>query len=84
MTQVVVNKASNDTKMANLLSDLSRSFPRLEEWVNMYPSPSLEHAVAEVYKEVISFSRKATEYFSRLSSKSLGSIAKHTSGIGKA
>jgi hypothetical protein len=55
--------------MADLLQEMRKSFPRLDDWTLIYPTPSMKQAVAEVYKEVITFARDASVYFTRFRSK---------------
>ena len=62
-----MNKSKNDTGLADLLGELSRSFPQLDSLTDIYPSVTLEKAVASVYREVIFFARQAAEYFTRFS-----------------
>jgi hypothetical protein len=65
--QVVINKSSNDTKIAELLEEMQNSFPRLGTLMEVYPTPALETCVASVYKEIIMFAREASDYFARFS-----------------
>lgn len=55
--------------MSNFLDGLRKSFPQLDDWVNIYPSLSIRTLVAEVFKQVIDFARDASYYFTRFSSK---------------
>ncbi|KFX86685.1 hypothetical protein V490_08931, partial [Pseudogymnoascus sp. VKM F-3557] len=64
---VFVNKSLNDSKFNDLVRELSKAFPQLDQLSSIYPSSSLETSVALVYKEVIVFARQATTYFTRLS-----------------
>lgn len=64
-----MNKSGNDGKIASLLLELRKSFPQLDDWTNIYPSPSMKTLVTEVYKQVIEFAREASIYFTRFSSK---------------
>jgi len=64
----VVNKSGNDNSIASLLKEMRKSFPQLDEWTNIYPTKSMKELVAEVYKEVITFARDASIYFTRFSS----------------
>lgn len=66
---MVVNKSGNDSGMADLLQEMRKSFPRLDDWTLIYPTPSMKQVVAEVYKEVITFARDASVYFTRFRSK---------------
>jgi hypothetical protein len=66
---VVVNKSGNDKKITGLLRELRKSFPELDEWTDIYPTPSMRECVAEVYKEVINFARDASIYFTKFTSK---------------
>lgn len=69
MNQVVVNKTGNDSKIADLLSELRKSFPQLDDWVNIYPTLPMKLLVAEVYQQVITFARHTSKYFTHFSSK---------------
>jgi hypothetical protein len=60
-----VNKTSNDTNIRDLLDDIRKSFPRLENWPNIYPTETMRSLVATAYEQVTNFSRAAAEYFSR-------------------
>jgi hypothetical protein len=71
---VVVNKSGNDSGIADLLKELRKSFPQLDDWTLIYPTPSMKQAVAEVYKEVITFARDASIYFTRFRSKPSSSV----------
>ncbi|KAE9370953.1 hypothetical protein N431DRAFT_379747 [Stipitochalara longipes BDJ] len=62
---VVVNKGRNDSGIGNLLNELRKSFPQLDDWTLIYPTASMKQVVAEVYKEVITFARDASIYFTR-------------------
>ena len=62
---IMLNKSGNDTRIAELLDELTRSFPRLDVWVNLYPTPAVKKAVIQVYKNVIDFSKETTQYFTR-------------------
>ena len=64
-----MNKTGNDSKIAGLLLELRKSFPQLDDWVNIYPTASIKELVAEVYKQVITFARHTSEYFTHFSSK---------------
>lgn len=64
-----MNKAGNDSKITSLLYELRKSFPQLDDWVNIYPTPSIKLLVAEVYKQVIGFARHTAQYFTHFSSK---------------
>ena len=66
---MVVNKSGNDSGIAGLLSEMRKSFPQLDDWTLIYPTASMKRAVAEVYKEVITFARDASVYFTRFRSK---------------
>jgi hypothetical protein len=66
---VVVNKSGNDSSIATLLHEMRKSFPQLDDWTNIYPTSSMKQVVAEVYKEVITFAREASVYFTKFSSK---------------
>jgi hypothetical protein len=65
----VVNKSGNDSSIATLLDEMRKSFPQLDDWTNIYPTPSMKLVVAEVYREVITFARDASVYFTKFSSK---------------
>ncbi|MCJ1252165.1 hypothetical protein MMC30_009404 [Trapelia coarctata] len=73
---VVVNKNGNDTKISNLLEELRESFPQLDNWVDIYPFPSIKTSVAKVYKQVIDFARDASLYFTRFSVRLRRSIGR--------
>lgn len=66
---VVVNKSNNDMKIKDLLDELRKSFPRLENWSHMYPTQPMRVLVANVYDQVTEFSRTAAKYFARFWSK---------------
>ncbi|TVY38285.1 hypothetical protein LOCC1_G007041, partial [Lachnellula occidentalis] len=59
---VVVNKSANDTKIKDLLDDIRKSFPILENWPQIYPTPTMRALVANAYEQVIEFSRAAAYY----------------------
>jgi hypothetical protein len=65
----VVNKSGNDSSIATLLDEMRKSFPQLDDWTNIYPTSSMKLVVAEVYREVITFARGASVYFTKFSSK---------------
>ena len=65
----MVNKLGNDSKIVDLVDELQKSFPRLDDWVGLYETPSMKVPVVEVYKHVIAFAKSAIEYFERSSSK---------------
>jgi hypothetical protein len=65
----VVNKSGNDSRIATLLDEMRKSFPQLDDWTNIYPTPCMKLVVAEVYREVITFARDASVYFTKFSSK---------------
>lgn len=67
---MVVNKSGNDSGIANLLKEMRKSFPQLDDWTLIYPTASMKQAVAEVYKEVIIFARDASIYFTKFRSRS--------------
>jgi hypothetical protein len=71
---VVVNKSGNDSGITDLLKELQKSFPQLDDWTLIYPTPSMKQVVAEVYKEVITFARDASVYFTRFRSKPSSSV----------
>jgi hypothetical protein len=58
-----VNKSNNDTKIGDLLEEVQKSFPRLENWPDIYPTPTMRSLVVTAYKQVIEFSRSAAKYF---------------------
>ncbi|TVY81584.1 hypothetical protein LSUE1_G003620 [Lachnellula suecica] len=60
---VVVNKTANDAKIENLLEDIRKSFPKLENWPDIYPTPQMRELVATAYEQVTDFARAATYYF---------------------
>ncbi|TVY32027.1 hypothetical protein LSUB1_G008432 [Lachnellula subtilissima] len=60
---VVVNKSANDTKIKDLLDDIRKSFPRLENWPQIYPTRTMKALVATAYEQVTEFSRAAAYYF---------------------
>ena len=62
-----MNKSKNETKLVDILTGLTLSFPQLDTLVDVYPSVSLEKAVASVYREVIFFVRDAAQYYTRFS-----------------
>lgn len=66
---VVLNKSSNDIKISAMLDEMRKSFPQLDDWVKIYPTQAIKVSVVEVYKNVIEFSRTASIYFNRFSSK---------------
>ncbi|MCJ1385588.1 hypothetical protein MMC17_008711 [Xylographa soralifera] len=66
---VVINKGGNDSKIAELLGDLRKSFPQLSDWKKIYPTVSIKTLVAEVYKQVIDFARDASLYFTHFSTR---------------
>ena len=63
----MVNKSQNDNQITQLLSDLQNVFPRMDTLLGVYPSSTLEHHVASLYREVIMFTRDATIYFMKFS-----------------
>jgi hypothetical protein len=65
-----VNKSNNDTKIKDILEEVRKSFPRLENWTGIYPTKYMRTLVAKAYEQVMEFSRTATEYFSSFLSKS--------------
>jgi len=65
----VVNKSGNGSKIGDLLFELQKSIPQLDDWVTIYPTTTIKTLVAEVYKQVIIFARDASIYFTRFSSK---------------
>ena len=65
----MVNKARNDSKISELLLELQKSFPRLDDWTKIYPTSAVKLLVAEVYKQVIIFARTASTYFTRFSTR---------------
>jgi hypothetical protein len=65
-----VNKSQNDTKIAGLLNELRKSFPRLDDWTSIYPTLAMKTLVTEVYKQIIDFARHTSVYFTRFTSKS--------------
>ena len=72
----MVNKAGNDSKISELLSELQKSFPQLDDWTKIYPTSTVERLVAEVYKQVIVFAREASKYFTRLSTRLWSAVGK--------
>ena len=52
-------------KIIKFLAELQRHFPRLEDWIKIYPTPWIKLSAVEVYKGVIEFSRHTVEYFGR-------------------
>lgn len=64
-----MNKSGNDKKMADLLVDLQKSIPQLDEWTDIYDTPPMKTLVIEVYKQIIDFTRTASIYFTKFSSK---------------
>ncbi|OQU97551.1 hypothetical protein CLAIMM_03470 [Cladophialophora immunda] len=60
---VVVNKTGNDEKIAKALADLEYSFPRLNLLSDIYPEPQIEKLVAEAYRDMVDFARKAVLYY---------------------
>jgi hypothetical protein len=74
----VVNKSGNDSKIADFLSEIQKSFPQLDTLVDVYPSTKLETCVVSVYKEVIVFARTASEYFARFSGEMRSCVEKAT------
>ncbi|CAG8955734.1 hypothetical protein HYFRA_00011000 [Hymenoscyphus fraxineus] len=62
---VVVNKTRNDEKIAELLDDMRKTFPKLEPWKDIYPTDNMKALVATAYQQVITFCRAASEYFTR-------------------
>ncbi|MCJ1438053.1 hypothetical protein MMC27_007440 [Xylographa pallens] len=66
---VIINKGGNDSKIADLLGDLRKSFPQLSDWKKIYPTVSIKTLVAEVYKQVIDFARDASLYFTHFSTR---------------
>jgi hypothetical protein len=71
---VVVNKNNNDTKIKDLLDELRKSFPRLENWSYMYPTQPMRVLVANVYEQVTEFSRAAVKYFTQFWSECVSSL----------
>lgn len=49
---------------------LRKSFPKLENWKDIYPTQTMRVLVSEAYEQGISFCRVASEYLTRFSSKS--------------
>ncbi|KUJ17982.1 uncharacterized protein LY89DRAFT_717619 [Mollisia scopiformis] len=81
---VVVNKSSNDIKIKDLLDDMRKSFPRLENWADIYPTTTMRKLVADAYEQVIEFSRAATEYFTHFLTRfTLAIIAPPSTGVDK-
>lgn len=66
---MVTNKSGNDSGIATLLVEMRKSFPKLDDWINIYPTPSMKGLVADVYKDVIMFARDASIYFTSFSSR---------------
>ncbi|EED20798.1 hypothetical protein TSTA_039920 [Talaromyces stipitatus ATCC 10500] len=62
---VVVNKSANDSKIGDLLFELRRSFPKLDDWTSIYPTSNMKMLVTEVYKQVIEFARDASLYYTQ-------------------
>ncbi|KIY04113.1 uncharacterized protein Z520_00805 [Fonsecaea multimorphosa CBS 102226] len=60
---VVVNKTGNDEKIAKALAELEYSFPRLNLLSDIYPEPQIERLVAEAYRDMVDFARKAVLYY---------------------
>ncbi|OAP62731.1 hypothetical protein AYL99_01958 [Fonsecaea erecta] len=60
---VVVNKNGNDEKIAKALAELEYSFPRLNLLSDIYPEPQIEKLVAEAYRDMVDFARKAVLYY---------------------
>ncbi len=56
----MVNKSGNDSSIAALLDEMRKSFPQLDDWTNIYPTPSMKLVIAEVYHSI---------YFTKFSSK---------------
>ena len=61
--QVALSKAVNDTKFAGTLRDLQNSFPRVNLAEDIYPESTVQTKVTKVYRQVIVFAQRATEYF---------------------
>jgi hypothetical protein len=49
--------------MADTLEELSKSFPKLQDWKTIYSYETMKELVAQVYKQIIDFSRGAVSYF---------------------
>jgi len=69
LIQVCVNKVRNDNKIIDLLEQLRKYLPRLENWTNIYPGPVMRTLVASAYTQVTEFSRKSAEYLSKFGSR---------------
>ncbi len=70
-SQVAINKSENDAKFSSTLKELQNSFPRVNLAEEIYPEVSVKAKASEVYRQVIVFARKATEYFLASSSGTL-------------
>ena len=59
----------------DLLDEIRKSFPRLENWSQIYPTQTMRGLVATVYDQVTAFSRAAVEYFSHFWSMFTGTLS---------
>lgn len=66
-----MNKTNNDERISDLLDDMRKSFPKLENWKDIYPTEVMRTLVAAAYEQVIDFCRVASEYLTRFFSKSI-------------
>lgn len=70
-SQVAINKSENDSKFSGTLKELQNSFPRVNLAEEIYPEVNVKAKASEVYRQVIVFAQKATEYFLASSSGTL-------------
>lgn len=63
--KMAVGKQNLEDHLENEIEHLTRYFPRLTTWKDIYPSNELktEGHIAHVYTEIILFSREAIEYY---------------------
>ncbi|KAL9126195.1 MAG: hypothetical protein Q9217_004724 [Psora testacea] len=62
---VGLNKSRHETVIEETMDILHSNLPRMEAFLEIYPSEKLESLVAELYAEVIDFLRKAVKYHQR-------------------
>ncbi|KAL8734979.1 MAG: hypothetical protein Q9181_002988 [Wetmoreana brouardii] len=60
---VAIKKSENDDKFVDTLEEIQNSFPRVKMAELLYSQDSVKDKVLKVYRQVILFSREATEYF---------------------
>lgn len=65
LSQVFVNKKTNDDKIEAHLNRIQKTLPRLDVWKGIYHHEEMTKLVSETYHLVIQFSRAAANYFCR-------------------